>query len=59
MNLHKAPVGRENQHPLRRLPEREGDLPVRRLHLRDDEVPGADELVLEILRGGGGRQHER
>jgi hypothetical protein len=49
VNLREPAVGRENQNPLRRLPERERNLPVRRPYLGDDEVPGADELVLEIL----------
>lgn len=56
MNLREPAVGRENQNALRRLAEGERNLPVGRLHLGDDEVPGADELVLEILRGGGIRQ---
>ena len=53
VNLHETPVGRENQHPLRRLPEWKRNLPVRRPHLRDDEVPSADEPVLEVLRSSG------
>src|SRR5882672_2204203 len=58
VNLREAAVRRENQHALRRLAEGERNLPVRRPHLGDDEVPGADELVLQVLCRGGLRQRE-
>ncbi len=54
VNLREAAVGRENQDALRRLAERERLLPAGRLDLGDDEIPGADELVFEGLRRGGG-----
>ena len=56
MDLGEAAVGREDQNPLGRLAEWKRLLAVGRRHLGDHEIPSADDLVLEALRGlCGGR----